>query len=85
MNYQDDENDDVLNMDSGRGGAMYDDLGSGATAGYGATDADAVGRGDDMDDDELLDEEDDDNTDPMGDDLEEDYDNDTTSTGRSQY
>lgn len=64
---------------------MYDDSGSGSTAGYGATDADAVGRGDDMDDDELLDEDDDDNTDPLGDDLDDEMDNDTTSTGRSQY
>lgn len=85
MKYQHDDND-VLAMTPERGGADYDDLGSGSTAGYGATDADAVGRGDDMDDDELLDEADDDNADPMGDDeLDEDMDNDTTSTGRSQY
>ncbi len=44
------------------GGAEYEEEGSGATAGYGATDPgtpdrDAVGRGDDMGNDELLDEE----------------------------
>ena len=64
---------------------MYDDSGSGSTSGYGAADADVVGRGDDMDDDELLDETDDDNIDPMGDELDEDMDKDTTSTGRSDY
>ncbi|WP_019988251.1 hypothetical protein [Rudanella lutea] len=84
MNYQP-NTDEVLAITSQGGGAEYDDLGSGSTAGYGATDADAVGRGDDMDDDELLDEEDDDNTDPLGDELEEDFDNDTTSTGRSDF
>ncbi len=84
MNLQQEDND-VSAANPNQGGAMYDDLGSGASAGYGATDADAVGRGDDMDDDELLDEDDDDNTDPMGDELDEDMDNDTTSTGRSDY
>lgn len=78
---QDDEG--TIARDGNRGGAAYDDSGSGSTAGYGATDADAVGRGDAMDDDELLDETDDDNTDPMGDKLDDDMDKDTTSTGRS--
>jgi len=85
MNPQQEDND-VLATNPTQGGAVYDDLGSGATAGYGATDADEVGRGDDMDDDELLDEEDNDKTPSMtDDDLNEDMDNDTTSTGRSQY
>ncbi|KAB7727069.1 adhesin [Rudanella paleaurantiibacter] len=84
MNYQL-NTEEILATAPEQGGAPYDDLGSGSTAGYGATDADAVGRGDDMDDDELLDEEDDDNTDPLGDEMEEDFDNDTTSTGRSDY
>jgi hypothetical protein len=85
MKYQLDT-DDVLAMAPDRGGAEYDDLGSGSTAGYGATDADEVGRGDDMDDDELFDEEDDDNTDSIGaDDDDFDDDLDTTSTGRSEY
>jgi len=83
MNYQQ-ENEDVMAVNPERGGAAYDDSGSGSTAGYGATDADEVGRGDDMDDDELLDEEDDDKTPSMADDdLNEDMDKDTTSTGRS--
>lgn len=84
MNMQQDD-EGAIARDGNQGGAMYDDLGSGSTAGYGATDADAVGRGDAMDDDELLDEDDDDNTDPMGDELEEDMDNNTTSAGRSDY
>lgn len=84
MNYEQ-ENEDVLDLDPERGGAAFDDEGSGATAGYGSPDPDAIGRGDDMDDDELLDEDDDDDIDPMGDDLEDDIDNDTTSTGRSDY
>lgn len=84
MNYQQ-ENEDVRAINSEQGGAAFDNTGSGATAGYGSPDPDAIGRGDDMDDDELLDEDDDDNVAPIGDDdnLDDDIDKDTTSTGRS--
>lgn len=70
-------------MNSEQGGAAFDDTGSGSTAGYGSPDPDAIGQDDDMDDDELLDEGDDDDITPIGDD--DDLDNDTTSTGRSDY
>lgn len=63
-----DEQDDVLMMTPSRGGAEFDDEGSGATSGYG--DADEDDLADDDLDDEALDADLDD--DLRGDDMDDD-------------
>lgn len=64
-----DEQDDVLMMPPSRGGAEFDDEGSGATSGYGDADEDDLADDSDLEDDALdadLDE------DLRGDDVDDD-------------
>lgn len=61
-----DEDDDVLMMNPSRGGAEFDDEGSGATSGYGDADEDDLAN--DLDDEPLDDDADED----LRDDMDED-------------